>query len=45
LWLTIAGRRGQIEVQAWLSAFSLDPSQVDAFGKKWERRFEEIFQS
>jgi hypothetical protein len=35
----------QIEVQAWLSAFSLDPSQVEAFGKKWERRLQEIFQS
>jgi hypothetical protein len=45
LWLKIEGCRGQIEVQAWLSALSLDPSQVEAFGKKWERRLQEIFQS
>jgi uncharacterized protein YndB with AHSA1/START domain len=45
LWLTIEGCPGQIEVQAWLSAFSLDPSLVEAFGKKWERRLQEIFQS
>jgi hypothetical protein len=32
------------EVQAWLSAFLRDPSQVEACGKKWER-LEEIYQS
>jgi hypothetical protein len=33
------------EVQAWLSAFSLDPSTVEAFGKKWQQRLQEIFQN
>jgi hypothetical protein len=28
-------RPGKIEVQAWLSAFSVPPAQVEAFGKKW----------
>jgi hypothetical protein len=45
LWLTIEGSPGQIEVQVWLSAFSLPLSQVEAFGKKWERRLQEIFQN
>jgi len=45
LWLTIEGAAGQLEVQAWLSAFSLDPSQVEAFGKKWDRRLREVFQN
>jgi len=45
LWLPIEGCPGQIEVQVWLSAFSLDPSLVEAFGKEWERRLQEIFQS
>lgn len=43
LWLTIEGPPDKIEVQAWLSAFSLDASQVEAFGKKWEQRLKEIF--
>jgi len=34
---------GKIEVQAWLSAFSLPPSPVEAFGKKWEQRLHESF--
>jgi hypothetical protein len=34
LLLTIEGRPGNIEVQAWLSTFSLQPLQVEAFGKK-----------
>jgi hypothetical protein len=33
-----------IEVQAWLSAFSVPSSQVEDFGKKWQRRLHEIFQ-
>jgi hypothetical protein len=45
LWLTIEGSPGQIEVQVWLSAFSLLLSQVQAFGKKSERRLQEIFQN
>jgi hypothetical protein len=45
LWLTIEGSPGQIEVQARLSAFSLDPSKVEAFGKKWKQRLQEIFQN
>jgi hypothetical protein len=45
LWLSIEGAPGRIEVQAWLSAFSLDPSQVESFGKKWQQRLQEIFQN
>jgi len=43
LLLTIEGSPGKIEVQAWLSAFSLPPSQAEALGKKWEQRLHEIF--
>jgi hypothetical protein len=43
LWLTIEGAPGSIEVQAWLSAFALEPAQVEAFGKKWDLRLREIF--
>lgn len=45
LWLTIEGAPGSIEVQAWLSAFAIDPSRVESFNKTWERRLQEIFQS
>jgi uncharacterized protein YndB with AHSA1/START domain len=45
LLLTIEGTPGNIEVQAWLSAFALDPSRVESFGKKWQQRLQEIFQS
>jgi uncharacterized protein YndB with AHSA1/START domain len=45
LWLTIEGTPGKIEVQAWLSAFSVPHAQVEAFGKKWEQRLREIFQN
>lgn len=44
LWLTIEGVPGKIEVQAWLSAFSVAPAQVEGFGKKWQQRLQEIFQ-
>jgi hypothetical protein len=43
LLLAIEGAPGKIKVQAWLSAFSLPPSQVEAFGNKWEQRLHEIF--
>lgn len=45
LWLTIEGVPGSIEVQAWLSAFGLQPSQVEAFEKNWKQRLREIFQN
>jgi hypothetical protein len=45
LWLTIQDSPGQIEVQAWLPACSLDPSTVEAFGKKWQQRLQGIFQN
>ncbi|MGB9463727.1 MAG: SRPBCC domain-containing protein [Candidatus Acidiferrum sp.] len=45
LWFTIEGSPGKIEVQAWFSAFALDPSQVESFGKKWQQRLQEIFQN
>ncbi|HLZ50069.1 MAG TPA: hypothetical protein VKP61_04925 [Candidatus Acidoferrum sp.] len=44
LWVAVKGVRGSIEVQAWLSAFSFPPSQLEAFDKKWEQRLREIFQ-
>ena len=44
LWLTIEGSPGKVEVQAWLSAFSLEPSRVENFRKKWQQRLQEIFQ-
>jgi len=34
LLLTIEGLPGNIEIQAWLSTFSLQPSQVDAYASK-----------
>jgi uncharacterized protein YndB with AHSA1/START domain len=43
LWLTIEGAPGSIEVQAWLSAFGVEPAQVSAFERKWEERLREIF--
>src|SRR4029077_664978 len=30
-WLTIEGLPNSIEVQAWLSAFAVDPSQIESF--------------
>ncbi|MHB8503161.1 MAG: SRPBCC family protein [Candidatus Acidiferrales bacterium] len=45
LWLAIEGSPGAIEVQAWLSAFALDPSQVEAFRNTWQLRLHEIFQA
>jgi uncharacterized protein YndB with AHSA1/START domain len=45
LWLTIEGPPDKIEVQAWLSAFSVPRAQVEAFGKKWEERLREVFHS
>jgi hypothetical protein len=39
------GPRDKIEVQAWLSAFALDPGQGEASRQKWERRLQEIFPS
>jgi hypothetical protein len=45
LWITIEGPRDKVEVQAWLSAFSVPPAQVEAFGKKWQQRLQEIFQN
>lgn len=33
LWLTIEGAPGSIDVQARLSAFALEPSKVQEFGK------------
>jgi hypothetical protein len=44
LWPAVKSVRGSIEVQAWLSAFSFPPSQLEAFDKKWEQRLREIFQ-
>lgn len=44
LWITIEGPPDKIEAQAWLSAFAVPPSQVEAFGKKWQQRLQEIFQ-
>ena len=41
-WLSIEGA-GQIEVQAWLSAFGLPKQDVDAFGERWEERLQEMF--
>jgi len=38
-------RPARSKFQARLSAFSLDPSKVEAFGEKWERRLQEIFQN
>ena len=43
LWRTIEGRPGTIEVQLWLSAFGLLQAEVDAFGKRWRQRLNEIF--
>jgi uncharacterized protein YndB with AHSA1/START domain len=45
LWLTIEGPPESIEVQAWLSAFALDPAQVEAFQNKWQQRLHEIFKN
>lgn len=45
LWITIEGPPDKIEVQAWLSAFSVPQAQVDAFGKRWQQRLQEIFQN
>jgi hypothetical protein len=43
LWFTIEGAPGKIEVQVWLSAFSLPQSEIDRFAGKWESRLKEIF--
>lgn len=43
LWLTVEGAPGSIEVQAWLPAFALDLSRLEAFEKKWQQRLREIF--
>jgi len=43
LWITIDGPPDKIEVQVWLSAYSVPPAQVEAFGKKWQQRLQEIF--
>ncbi len=43
LWITIEGPPDKIEVQAWLSAYSVPPAQVEAFRKKWQQRLQEIF--
>jgi uncharacterized protein YndB with AHSA1/START domain len=45
LWITIEGPPDKIEVQAWLSAYSVPPAQVEAFRKKWQQRLQEIFQN
>jgi hypothetical protein len=45
LWITIEGAHDKIEVQAWLSAISLPPSKVEAFGKEWQQLLQEIFQN
>jgi len=43
LWLTIEGVPGNIEVQAWLSAFGLPGTSVDTFHKTWESRLKQLF--
>jgi uncharacterized protein YndB with AHSA1/START domain len=45
LWFTIEGSPGQIQVQAWLSAFELPQSELENFTAKWEPRLKEIFSS
>jgi hypothetical protein len=45
LWPTIESPPGKIEVHAWLSAFSVPRTQVEAFGKKCEQRLREIYQN
>jgi len=43
LWFTIEGAPGQIEVQAWLSAFRLPQPELDEFSARWESRLRQIF--
>jgi hypothetical protein len=43
LWFTIEGSPGKIEVQAWLSAFSLPQTELDKFSAQWESRLKQIF--
>jgi hypothetical protein len=43
LWITTEGPPDKIEVQAWLSAFSVPAEEVEAFGKKWQQRLQGIF--
>ena len=43
LWLTIEGLPNSIEVQAWLSAFAIDPSQIESFSVEWQQRLHEFF--
>jgi hypothetical protein len=45
LWLTTEGAPGGIEAQAWLSAFAIDPSQLESLSETWQRRLQEIFQN
>jgi uncharacterized protein YndB with AHSA1/START domain len=45
LWITIEGPPDKIEVQVWLSTFSMPPAQVTALEKKWQQRLQEIFQN
>jgi hypothetical protein len=43
LWLTIEGLPNSAEVQAWLSAFAIDPSQIESFRVEWQQLKHEIF--
>jgi hypothetical protein len=43
LWLTIKGLPNSVEVQAWLSAFEVDPPQIESFSVEWQQRLHEIF--
>jgi len=43
LWRTIEGLPNSVEVQAWLSAFAVDPSQIESFSVEWQQRLHEFF--
>jgi uncharacterized protein YndB with AHSA1/START domain len=42
-WLTIEGAPGKIEVQIWLSSFSLPQAKIETFEKDWSAQLKQIF--
>ena len=43
LWATLEGTPGKIEVQLWLSAYTLGPEQVREIGDHWQDALRKIF--
>jgi uncharacterized protein YndB with AHSA1/START domain len=43
LWATLEGSPGKIEVQLWLSAYTLEAKQVQEMGSRWQEVLQRIF--